>query len=65
LQCYQRNRMGRTQTIQQRATDNATLFHLPTEQALRREFRQAMFSRQARATMLALYRYNALTVKLL
>lgn len=61
LQLYQRNRIDRTARIVNESSDNARLFHLPSEQALREAFAARDFGGERNAW---LYSYDPLRVEL-
>ncbi|HUT50461.1 MAG TPA: FAD-dependent monooxygenase [Alphaproteobacteria bacterium] len=61
LQLYQRNRTGRTAKIVEQSMQNRTLFHLPSEAAIRGSFAKRNEGEDRNAW---LYSYNPLTVGL-
>ncbi len=61
LQLYQRNRIDRTARIVEQSTANRTLFHLPSEQAIRDAFAKRNEGEDRNKW---LYSYNPLTVPL-
>ena len=61
LQLYQRNRVDRTARIVEQSTANRTLFHLPSEQAIRDAFAKRNEGEDRNKW---LYSYNPLTVPL-
>ncbi|NRA29527.1 MAG: FAD-dependent monooxygenase, partial [Parvularculaceae bacterium] len=61
LQLYQRNRIDRTARIVNESSDNARLFHLPSEEALREAFAARQMGKERDSW---LYNYDALSVPL-
>ena len=61
LNQYQRNRIPRTSRIIEESTDNARLFHLPAEEALREAFAERKLGAERNQW---LYNYDALSVEL-
>ena len=61
LQLYQRNRIDRTARIVNESSDNARLFHHPSEEELREAFAARQMGKERDSW---LYNYDALSVPL-
>ena len=61
LDLYQRNRIPRTSRVIEESTDNARLFHLATEEDLRKAFAERTLGAERNQW---LYNYDALSVAL-